>query len=201
MSVRQLLVATRNQGKLQELRDLLKEQPFDLCDLSSFPAIQTVAETGNTFAENAELKAAGYAEQSAIMTIADDSGLEVQALGGRPGVLSARYAGAAASDSARVDKLLAELSNVPLSNRGAQFVSAIAIANCDGEILKVSIGLCAGRIADGPRGANGFGYDPVFIPDGFDETFAELPSKVKNQISHRAQALKAAAEFLRSLTL
>src|ERR1041385_2041101 len=99
MSVRQLLIATRNQGKLQELRDLLKEPSFDLCDLSSFAAIQTVAETGSTFAENAMLKAVGYAEQSRIMTIADDSGLEVEALGGGPGVLSARYAGAAASDS------------------------------------------------------------------------------------------------------
>lgn len=201
MSVHQLLIATRNQGKLQELRDLLKERPFDLCDLRSFPAIQTVAETGGTFAENAELKAAGYAKQSGAMTIADDSGLEVQALGGRPGVLSARYAGAGASDSDRVDKLLCELSNIPLSNRGAQFVSAVAIANCEGEVLNVSIGVCAGRIADVPRGANGFGYDPVFIPDGFDETFAQLPSNVKNQISHRAQALKDAAEFLRSLTL
>jgi XTP/dITP diphosphohydrolase len=201
MSLHQLLIATRNQAKLQELRDLLQERPFDLGDLSSFPAIQTVAETGSTFAKNAELKAAGYAEQAGVMTIADDSGLEVQALGGRPGVLSARYAGAGASDSDRVDKLLSELSNVPASNRGAQFVSAVAIANGEGEILNISIGVCTGRIADAPRGANGFGYDPVFIPDGFGETFAELPSNVKNQISHRARALKGAAEFLRSLTL
>jgi len=201
MSVGQLLIATRNQGKLQELRGLLKERPFDLCDLSSFPAIQTVAETGGTFAENATLKAAGYAKQSRVLTIADDSGLEVEALGGRPGVLSARYAGAGASDADRVEKLLGELSNVPPSNRGAQFVSAVAIANGQGEILSISIGVCAGRIAHAPRGANGFGYDPVFIPGGFDETFAELPSNVKNQISHRAQALKDAAEFLRSLTL
>src|ERR1044071_1631168 len=113
MSVRQLLIATRNQGKLQELRDLLKERPFDLCDLSSFPAIQTVAETESTFAENATLKAVGYAKQSRVITIADDSGLEVEALGGRPGVLSARYAGAGASDSDRVDKLLGELLNLP----------------------------------------------------------------------------------------
>lgn len=201
MSVRQLLIATRNQGKLQELRDLLKERPFDLCDLSSFPAIQTVAETESTFAENATLKAVGYAKQSRVITIADDSGLEVEALGGRPGVLSARYAGAGASDSDRVDKLLGELLNLPSSKRGAQFVSAVAIANGQGEILNISIGVCVGRIADAPRGANGFGYDPVFIPDGFGETFAELPSKVKNQISHRARALKGAAEFLRSLTL
>jgi XTP/dITP diphosphohydrolase len=201
MSVRQLLIATHNQGKLQELRDFLNERPFDLRDLGSFPAIQTVAETGSTFAENAELKATGYAKQSGMTTIADDSGLEVQALGGRPGVLSARYAGAGASDLDRVDKLLGELSNVLLPNRGAQFVSAIAIANGGGEILNVSIGFCVGRIAEAARGSNGFGYDPVFIPDGFDKTFAELPSNVKNQISHRARALKGAAEFLRSLTL
>lgn len=200
MTKPELLIATYNSGKLRELRELLGEHQFALADLHSFPAVEVVAETGRTFAENAELKATGYAKQTGLMTLADDSGLEVSALDGLPGVTSARYAGDGASDAERVDKLLCELAKITRSDRAARFVSTIVIADRTGAILHESSGICVGEIADGPRGENGFGYDPIFIPAGFTETFAELPSEVKNQISHRGQALKRAAEFLRSLT-
>ena len=196
-----LVIATRNQGKLLELRDLISRLPFVLLDLNSFPSVQTVAETGTTFVENASLKAAGYAVQMREMTLADDSGLEVDALSGSPGVRSARYAGDQASDAQRVQKLLSELSSVKSPGRMARFISIIAIADRDGVILNLSKGVCEGRIAQAPRGSNGFGYDPVFIPRGFDETFAELRPSVKNRISHRGQALESAIEFLRCLTV
>jgi XTP/dITP diphosphohydrolase len=194
----ELLIATYNSGKLRELRELLGEHRFELRDLHSFPSVQVIKETGSTFAENAKLKATGYAMRTDLMTLADDSGLEVGALDGLPGVWSARYAGDGASDAERVEKLLSELSTS--THRAAQFVCTIAIADRTGAILNVSTGVCVGEIAPAPRGENGFGYDPIFIPVGFDKTFAELAADVKNQISHRAQALKKAAEFLRSLT-
>ena len=196
----ELLIATYNAGKLRELRELLGEHQFELRDLHSFSTVQVIAETGGTFAENAQLKATGYARQTGLMTLADDSGLEVSALGGLPGVWSARYGGEGASDEERVSKLLFELARVTKSERAARFVSSIVIADATGAVLHESTGLCAGEIALAPRGKNGFGYDPIFIPAGFRKTFAELPSDVKNQMSHRSQALKKAAEFLRSLT-
>jgi XTP/dITP diphosphohydrolase len=196
-----LLIATHNRGKLQELHALLKELPIELCDLNSFSAIEPVAETGTTFVENASLKATGYARQAAVMTLADDSGLEVEALGGAPGILSARYAGQGASDSERVEELLNQLSSIGAEDSAARFVSVVAISDSLGRILNVSSGVCNGSIAKAPRGTNGFGYDPIFIPEGFDKTFAELTSEVKNQISHRARAFKGSASFLRSLTL
>jgi len=195
-----LVIATRNQGKLLELRTIIRELPLLILDLHSFPLVQTVLETGTTFVENASLKASGYAVQIGEMTVADDSGLEVDALGGAPGVLSARYAGDDASDGERVNKLLQELSRMKSSERTARFVSVIAIADREGAILNVSQGICAGSIAAAPRGANGFGYDPVFIPRGFHQTFAELPGLLKNRISHRAKALESAAVFMRCLT-
>src|SRR5215471_11664143 len=201
MNRQSLVIATRNRGKLLELRAVVGELPLVLLDLHSFPSVRTVSETGTTFVENASLKAAGYALQTGEMTLADDSGLEVDALGGAPGVLSARYAGDGASDAERVNKLLAELSRVKFGERTARFVSVIAIANQEGAILNVSQGVCEGRIAATPRGRNGFGYDPVFIPRGFDQTFAELPPLLKNRISHRGKALAAVTNFLRCLTV
>ena len=147
------------------------------------------------------LKAAGYATQTGLLTLADDSGLEVEALGGAPGILSARYAGEGASDAARTTRLLAELTIVPAAKRSARFVSAVAIANSEGQILNVSVGTCDGHIDFAPRGSGGFGYDPVFIPLGYHKTFAELKPEIKNQISHRARALLGACEFLRTLTI
>lgn len=201
MSRRTLLVATHNKGKLAELRELLAEVPLTISDLGSFPTIEPIAETGQTFAENSTLKAAGYAKQTGLLTLADDSGLEVDAISGAPGVLSARYGGPGASDSDRTTKLLSELTAVPIEARTARFVSVIAIAEEDGQIVNLSTGKCDGRIADAPRGSHGFGYDPIFIPAGFNQTFGEIEANVKNRISHRARALKAACEFLRSLTV
>ena len=198
---RTLLIATGNKGKLGELRELLGDIPFRLMDLGDFPSIHFVHETCETFVENASLKATGYARQAKLLTLADDSGLEVDALGGAPGVLSARYAGNGASDQKRTRKLLAELSNVPSEQRSARFVCSVAIADEEGALSHVSSGVCEGRIAFAPEGVAGFGYDPVFIPCGFDQTFAELQPEIKNKISHRARALSGAYEFLRSLTV
>lgn len=195
-----LLVGTRNKGKLKELHELLLDLPIDLRSLDDFPGVVDIAETGATFTENATLKAIGYAAETHLVAIADDSGLEVEALGGSPGVFSARYAGEGASDSERITKLLAALSDIPTPQRAARFVSAIVIANAEGQILNVSIGKCEGRLSFEPRGSEGFGYDPVFIPNGYERTFAELPPEIKNQISHRGIALLSARDFLRTLT-
>jgi len=195
-----LVVATRNEGKLEELRQLLDDLPLELYGLADFSNVETVPETGETFIENASLKAAGYATQTGLLTLADDSGLEVDALGGAPGIRSARYAGEGASDADRTARLLAELSTIPAAKRSARFVSAVALANSEGQILNVAVGTCNGHIDFGPHGSGGFGYDPVFIPSGYDKSFGELRSVIKNQISHRARALSGAREFLRTLT-
>ena len=201
MKPRSLLIATFNKGKLQELRQILAKLPFVICDLEGLSFIQPVPESGETFIENASLKAEGYAKQSGLLTLADDSGLQVEALDGAPGVFSARYAYEGASDIERTTRLLAELSHRRSSSRAARFVSVIAIADEGGRVINVSTGVCEGHIADAPRGTNGFGYDPVFVPAGFHQTFAELETEVKNRISHRAHALAGAAEFLRGLTM
>jgi len=195
-----LLIATWNKGKRRELQQLLSDLPFALIGLDDIHRLKPVLETGRTFAENARLKARGYAKQSGLLTLADDSGLEVDALRGAPGVLSARYAGEGASDPERVERLLADLSNVEAPNRTARFVSAVATAFSDGSILNISVGICEGRIAFGPQGTGGFGYDPIFIPAGSEITFAELPPEIKNQLSHRYRAVETARKFLRSLT-
>jgi XTP/dITP diphosphohydrolase len=186
---------------LEELRQLLVDFPLDLHGLADFPGVIAVPETGDSFIENASLKAAGYAKQTGLLTLADDSGLEVHALDGAPGVFSARYSGEGGSDAERTTKLLSELSTFPVPRRTARFVSAIAIANGEGQILNTSVGKCDGHIDFAPRGSRGFGYDPVFIPIGSDKTFAELKPAIKNQISHRARALLGAREFLRTLTI
>jgi XTP/dITP diphosphohydrolase len=199
--VRPLLLATQNKGKLVELRQMLADLPLIISDLGSFPTIRPIPETGKTFAENASLKAMGYATQAKLLTLADDSGLEVDALNGAPGVLSARYGPDAASDADRTSKLLAELSNLPVEARTARFVSVIAIAEDGGEVINLSTGTCEGRIAETPKGSNGFGYDPIFIPNGSNRTFGELQPEVKNRISHRAKALAQVREFIRTLTV
>jgi XTP/dITP diphosphohydrolase len=200
ITAQSLLMGTQNEGKLEELRQLLTGLPFQLYGLSNFPNIETVPETGESFSENACLKAAGYSSQTGFLTLADDSGLEVDALGRAPGILSARYAGEGATDADRTIRLLTELSDVPAEKRSARFVSAVAIANSRGQIVNVSVGICDGRIDFAPSGSGGFGYDPVFIPSGYDKSFGELRSEIKNQISHRARALLAAREFLLTLT-
>lgn len=201
MTPQSLLVATQNKGKLEELRQLLGDLPLELYGLTDFPEVETVPETGESFIENASLKAAGYATQTGLLTLADDSGLEVEALGGAPGIRSARYAGEGASDADRTARLLAELSNISAAKRSARFVSAVAIATSEGQIINISVGECDGHIDFAPHGSGGFGYDPVFVPSGYDKSFGELESAIKNQISHRARALSGTREFLRTLTI
>jgi XTP/dITP diphosphohydrolase len=198
-STHELLIATGNKGKIAELQLLLSSLPLRLRSLAEFPDIIEVEETGTTFSDNAVLKARAYAGQTGLWALADDSGLEVDALNGAPGVFSARYGGAGLSDGQRVERLLEELSPCAApQERRARFISVIAIANPRGEIINISTGKCEGQIARAPRGTQGFGYDPVFVPDGFDQTFGELPPEIKQNISHRALAFQAARSFLMS---
>ena len=191
-----LLVATTNEGKLAELRNLLGPAELTLLTLKDLRDYEEVEETGTTFAENAQLKAAGYARNAGMWSLADDSGLEVAALGGRPGVGSARFAGRDAGYDVKIAKLFEMMQASGDPDRSARFVCAMALADDEGNICFNAEGVCPGRIADRPRGTNGFGYDPVFIPDGHDLTFGELPDRVKHSISHRSRAAIAVVRYL-----
>lgn len=188
MTNRILVAATFNPGKLRELRALFGALPYEIRGLADFGIVADVDETGATFRENAEIKARAYSLLTGEIALSDDSGLVVDALGGAPGVLSARYAGAGASDDARIAKLLADIAGSGASDRSARFVCAISAAAPDGRILATFDGICEGTIAGERRGTGGFGYDPVFVPAGFAESFGELPDSVKSEISHRARA-------------
>ena len=191
-----LLLATRNQHKSREFCELLGSD-FKVIDLSSFPEIIIPEETGQTFEENARLKAIAASQDRHLWVIADDSGLEVEAFGGAPGIYSARYAGKNATDAENVEKLLRELSarNITGKKRSARFRCVIALAQ-NGKLRGTFEGVAEGNIVDPPRGIGGFGYDPVFQPDGFEQTFAEMPPELKNKISHRAKAIAALREAL-----
>ena len=196
-----LLLATRNAHKTCEFADILGKD-FEVRDLSSVQDTPEIKETGGSFEENAILKALAVSQlrsASGGLVVADDSGLEVDALNGAPGIYSARYAGENASDKANVDKLLRDLSrqDVPAAKRTARFRCVIALARA-GELLGTFEGLVEGVIVDLARGRNGFGYDPIFVPEGFDRTFADLPAGIKNKISHRAKAITRLREALRS---
>ena len=188
----ELVLATRNPHKTREFRELIGTG-FGIKDLVSSPEIMMPEETGGTFEENAILKATTISNRLGDLVIADDSGLEVDALHGAPGIYSARYAGEKAGDIANVDKLLRKLRSA--GNRSARFRCAIALARA-GEILQTFEGVVDGEIVERPRGSNGFGYDPVFRPDGFAETFAEMAAPLKNKISHRGKAVAALREKL-----
>lgn len=190
-----LLVATHNRGKVAEFADLLQELPVELVSLADLDLNQVVDETGSTYAENALLKARAFAEATGLVTMADDSGLEVDALGGAPGVYSARYAGAGASDEDRTSKLLDALVDVCKPRRTARFRCVIALAWPDGR-RALTEGTVEGEIAFSPRGTRGFGFDPVFYLPERRCTMAELPPGVKNEISHRAVAARAMAALL-----
>ena len=204
-----LVLASRNPHKTKEFRELLGTE-FGLMDLTSFPEIAMPLETGGTFNENAILKATSVSKDvtaaaqlprgSHLLVIADDSGLEVDALGGAPGTYSARYADENASDADNVNKLLSELRarNVQGNDRSARFRCVIALAQ-NGKLLGAFEGKVGGEILDLPRGTNGFGYDPVFQPNGFEQTFAEMKLELKNKISHRAKAVAALREALRQV--
>ena len=193
-----LLLGSHNPGKIHEIQLILGDLGWTLRSLRDCDSVGVAEEHSNTYAGNAILKAQFYARSTGLVALADDSGLEVEALGGAPGVLSARYAGEHASDADRRALLLSELDRLGTNNRRARFVCAIAIANADGEVLNVSEGICEGFITFAPRGNSGFGYDPLFVPDGHDQTFAELSDEIKNRISHRARALIKLRDHLRS---
>ncbi|MFC2046329.1 RdgB/HAM1 family non-canonical purine NTP pyrophosphatase [Chloroflexota bacterium] len=191
-----LLIATSNPGKVREYEKLLVGLPVAI----TYPAQEKLAlevdECGDTFEENARIKALAFARASCLLTLADDSGLEVDALGRAPGVRSARYAGPHATDADRNRKLLAELKDVPAAERSARFGCVVALARPDGR-MHTDEGTLEGMIGFAPRGEHGFGYDPLFIVDGYDGlTLAELGPELKNRISHRAQAVAAARPSL-----
>ena len=191
-----LLVATRNAHKTEEIQRILGPQ-FNVTDLAAHPEIPHIAESGTTFQENAILKAVAVSKRMPGFVIADDSGLEVEALGGAPGIHSARYAGMNATDQEKTDKLLEELTRVGATKnaRRARFRCVLALA-CKGNVLGAFEGIIKGQIADRPRGSHGFGYDPIFMPEGFQQTFGELAPAEKNQLSHRARALERLRTFL-----
>jgi XTP/dITP diphosphohydrolase len=193
---RVLVIGTGNPGKLREIENILDGLTWTIGSLKDYPAVKPPAEVGATYTDNAVLKATYYASTIGQWVLADDSGLEVAALDGAPGLYSARYAGEGASDADRRQLLLAELNRRDPKDRSARFVCAVAIARADGSIATVTEGICSGKIIGEARGQGGFGYDPLFQPDGHDKSFAELSEDVKNVISHRARALAAAREFL-----
>jgi XTP/dITP diphosphohydrolase len=193
----ELLVATNNEGKVRELTALLSDLPLHLRTLSELPWIAEAEETGDTFEQNALLKARHYCSESGLWTMADDSGLAVDALGGAPGVYSARYGGRGISYAERMTLLLEALDATGDAERRARFVCVIAVADPLTFEVETFEGVCEGRIAEAPRGTGGFGYDSLFIPDGFTQSFGELPSEVKQRLSHRARALAKAHRYLR----
>ena len=187
--LREVVIATRNAGKLREIREILAPLGWKILSLKEFPGIPETVEDRTTFAKNAEKKAREVARQAGRLAIADDSGLAVEALQGRPGVYSSRYAGEKATDAEEVQKLLAEMAGIPEGKRQAAFVCVLAIAMPQGD-MQLLEGECRGVIAFAPRGRHGFGYDPIFLLPEFGKTMAELAPEVKNRISHRAQALE-----------
>jgi len=190
-----LLLATNNAGKIKEFRSLLLGITFELVTTQDLGIKTEVAETGTTYEENARLKACALAKESGLLSLADDSGLEVDALNGEPGVMSARYAGNNASDTDRVKYLLSKIVDVPKEKRTARFRCVIAIARPDGPV-EFCEGECKGLIAFEPCGKNGFGYDPIFCFPKYGRTMAELPVEIKNRISHRGRAAQKARLFL-----
>jgi XTP/dITP diphosphohydrolase len=196
----ELLIASRNAHKVHELAQILMGVPVVLRSLADQGISEEVEETGATYSENATLKATTYARLSGMLSLADDSGLEVDYLGGEPGLRSARYAGEGASNQDRIAKLLRNLQGVRWERRAARFVCVIAVAGPGGPPVLFR-GTCDGIIALAPTGEGGFGYDPVFYMPEFGCTLAELPEEVKNRVSHRARAALAAAPYLGALSL
>ena len=196
-----LVLATRNPAKLAELSRILADGnvPVDLVTLDDFPQMPEVAETGRTFTENALLKARAVAAFTGLPTVAEDSGICIDALNGMPGVLSARWAGRHGDDLANLNLVLAQVADVPDARLGAQFVCAAALVG-PGAREWVVTGQVEGRLIRTPRGSGGFGYDPIFVPDGFEQTTAEMTAEAKDAISHRGRAFRALTPFINLLT-
>ena len=197
--VKRLLFASRNAHKTREIQQILGPE-FEVRDLSAYPEISETVESGKSFEENARLKAIAVSKKLSGLIIGDDSGLEVAALDGAPGIYSARYAGAKATDKENIDRLLEEVTRIGAKRdqRRARFRCVLALAH-NGQMLGTFQGIVEGSIVDQPRGLHGFGYDPIFVPNGFEQTFAELLAEVKNRISHRAKAIRALAASLAAL--
>lgn len=196
--MKKMILATGNSGKLQELRNLTAKYPWTVFSLKDFPELPIVEETGTTFRENARLKAVSAAERTGLVALADDSGLEVDFLGGLPGVYSARFAGEEGNDQKNNEKLLEMLAGVADSGRTARFRCTIAIAEPAGQV-EYCEGFCEGRIMLEPAGANGFGYDPLFFLPEYGKTMAQISLEEKNIISHRGKAFRAALPLLEKI--
>jgi XTP/dITP diphosphohydrolase len=202
MAADTVVLATRNAAKLRELARILGAEDsggaqIRLAGLDEFPGAPDVPETGATFEENALLKARAVASYTGLPAVADDSGLCVDALSGMPGVLSARWAGGHGDDRANLELVLAQVADVPDTRLGARFVCAAALVVPVGRETVVT-GRVEGRLIRSPRGSGGFGYDPIFLPDGFDQTTAEMTAEAKDAISHRGRAFRALAPFITS---
>ncbi len=197
----EIVLATRNKKKIEEIKRIAADSPLAVLSLDDFPDCQETVEDRDTFEGNAIKKAVEVCRCTGKPSLADDSGLEVDALNGAPGVYSARFAPDAASgnDPKNYEKLLKDLADVPREKRGAQFVCCLALAFPDGT-AKTFFGRSRGRIGHEARGKKGFGYDPVFLPEGFDRTFAEMTAEEKDSLSHRGKALQKLAEFLRAFS-
>jgi XTP/dITP diphosphohydrolase len=193
-----IVLATRNRHKLDELRRILAAYDVELVSLDEYPDVPDVAETGATFADNAILKAQAVASATGLVAVADDSGISVEALNGMPGVLSARWAGRHGDDAANLRLVLAQVGDVPDERRGAAFVCAAAACTPDGRVV-LAEGRVEGTLIRAARGANGFGYDPIFVPVGETRTTAEMSAEEKDAISHRGVALRALAPKLADL--
>jgi len=197
----ELVIATNNKHKVKEIKHLLRGMPVKVIGLDEGAwNIPKVVEDGETFKDNAVKKATVIANATGMVALADDSGLEVDVLGGQPGVISARFAGENASDRENNIKLLGLLKDIPADRRGAQFRCTIAVASPKG-VIDVVEGICRGEIGFGEQGGQGFGYDPIFIPAGYSKTFAEISLDVKNKISHRGRALEKAKLVLERLMI
>lgn len=190
-----IVLATRNGGKVKEFMNLLIGLDLNILSMNNFPDIGDIEESGSTFEENALLKARTVSSKTGLLAIADDSGLEVDALHGRPGIYSARYAGEAASDEENYLKLLEDMKDIPKAERGAAFVCTIAVSSPSGESI-TAVGRCKGEIATGPEGEGGFGYDPLFYLPELGCTMASISKEEKNNISHRGEAVKELKKIL-----
>jgi len=194
-----IVIATANLHKLKEIRQILSGLPVQLLSLQDYPEIPPIIEGGETFQENAWIKAKTVFHHTGLLSLADDSGLEVYALNGSPGVYSARFAGSEKNDLKNNKKLLNLLNEVPGNSRTAQFRCVVSIIGPDTE--EFVEGFVRGKIADSPKGTAGFGYDPLFIPEGYHQTFAELGADIKNRMSHRALAFQAARKIIEKYIL
>ncbi|MDA7027126.1 XTP/dITP diphosphatase [Bacillus sp. CLL-7-23] len=187
--MKEVIIATKNEGKVKEFKAILTPRGYDVKSLSDINYTEDIEETGQTFEENAIIKAETISKATGKMVIADDSGLSVDYLGGRPGIFSARYAGEEKNDLANLNKVLKELEGTIKEDRSARFRCALALS-VPGQKTKTTEGVVEGYITEAPNGANGFGYDPIFLVKDKDQTMAQLSSEEKNKISHRADALK-----------